>query len=260
MSWWGKLIGGTLGFTMGGPLGLLIGGYLGHRFVDNKLAGAFERLEYTQAAFFTATFAVMGYLAKADGRVTKDEIDMANQVMNHMNLNPEQRKAAIDLFNQGKSEGFDVDAVMIQFKELAYRQTNLQQMFLEIQMHAVYADGGKHPAEHAILIRLADILGFSQQRLLQIEAMIQANLYGMSGSNPRSYEEQIKDAYEILGIEQTASAAEVKKSYRRLMSQHHPDKLVSKGLPEEMMKLANEKTQQIKKAYDLVKKHLDNAA
>jgi DnaJ like chaperone protein len=256
MSWWGKLIGGTVGFTMGGPMGAMLGGYLGHRFVDKKIAGiSFQQIEYTQAAFFTATFSVMGYISKADGHVSKFEINMAQQIMDHMNLDSEQKKAAIDLFNKGKSPDFDLDAVMLQFKQVARRKTNLMQMFIEIQLHAIYADGKKDPQEQQILIHLANILGFSQHQLNHLESMVQANLNAMSGNSTLSTAEQLTQAYQLLDVAESASDHEVKKAYRRMMSQHHPDKLVSKGLPEEMMKLANEKTQQIKKSYDLIKKH-----
>jgi len=254
MSWWGKLIGGTVGFTMGGPLGALLGGFIGHKFVDKKISGiSFQQIEYTQAAFFTATFSVMGYIAKADGHVSKHEINMAQQIMDHMNLDSDQKRAAIDLFNKGKSSDFDLDAVMLQFKQVARRKTNLMQMFIEIQLHAIYADGKKDPIENQILIHLADILGFSRHQLKHLEAMVQSNLNAMSGNTKISSKEQLAQAYQLLDIPSSASDNEIKKAYRRMMSQHHPDKLVSKGLPEEMMKLANEKTQQIKKAYDLIK-------
>lgn len=256
MSWWGKLIGGTVGFTMGGPLGAMLGGYLGHKFVDKKISGtSFQQIEYTQAAFFTATFSVMGYIAKADGHVSKHEINMAQQIMDHMNLDSDQKKAAIDLFNKGKAADFDLDAVMLQFKQVARRKTNLMQMFIEIQLHAIYADGEKDPQEHRILTHLADILGFSQHQLRHLEAMVQSNLNAMSGNSPLSTKEQLTQAYQLLDVSESASDHDVKKAYRRMMNQHHPDKLVSKGLPEEMMKLANEKTQQIKKAYDLIKNY-----
>lgn len=261
MSWWGKLVGGALGFSIGGPLGALIAGYLGHCFVDNN--PEFANLnqddvapnEYTQAAFFSATFAVMGHLAKADGHVSKDEIEMAEQVMGHFNLDSEQRKAAIALFNQGKSSAFELDAVMMQFAQLASRKINLKRMFIEIQLHAVYADGDKHPAEHQILQDIAQRLGFSERELQQIEAVVIANLHSGGSAEQLSPQEQLKQAYDVLGVNEAHSMAEIKRAYRRMMSQHHPDKLVSKGLPEEMIKMANEKTQQIKKAYELIKKH-----
>lgn len=265
MSWWGKLIGGAVGFSMGGPLGLLIGGVLGHKLVDkpnNEALGENlgENNELTQAAFFSATFSIMGHIAKADGRVSEDEIAMARQIMEHMHLDDDQKRAAIQLFNEGKKAGFDLDGVLLQFKQAAHRRTTLLQMFLEIQLHAAYADGDMDAAELAIINRIAGQLGFSARHIEQLSALVRSNL-GLDGGayyagreTGKSQADLLTEAYEMLGVSKSASDAEVKKAYRRMMNQHHPDKLVSKGLPEEMIELATEKTRQIKAAYELIKK------
>ncbi len=262
MSWWGKLIGGVVGFSMVGPLGLLIGGILGHKFVDkpnNEALG--ENNELTQAAFFSATFSIMGHIAKVDGRVSEDEIAMAWQIMEHMQLDAEQKKAAVQLFNEGKKANFDLDGVLLQFKQVAHSCTTLLQMFLEIQLHAAYADGKMDSAEQAIINRIAAQLGFSARHIEQLSALVRSNL-GLDGQDyyyggvdsGKSLADLLKEAYEMLGVPESATDAEVKKAYLRMMNQHHPDKLVSKGLPEEMIQLATEKTQQIKAAYELIKK------
>ncbi len=262
MSWWGKLIGGAVGLSMGGPLGLLIGGVIGHKFVDKPADEALgDNNELTQAAFFSATFSIMGHIAKADGRVSEDEIAMARQIMEHMQLDTEQKKAAIQLFNEGKKTGFDLDGVLLQFKQAAHRRTTLLQMFMEIQLHAAYADGKMDASEQAIINRMASQLGFSARHIEQLSALVRSNL-GLDGGagyyggrhSGKSHSALLKEAYEMLGISKAATDAEVKKAYRRMMNQHHPDKLVSKGLPEEMIQLATEKTQQIKAAYELIKK------
>ncbi len=259
MSWWGKFLGGAVGFSMGGPLGLLIGGVIGHKFVDKPLQS--NNNELTQAAFFSATFSIMGHIAKADGHVSQNEIEMARQIMNHMKLDAEQKKAAIQLFNQGKQVDFDMEGVLLQFKQVARRRTTLLQMFLEIQLHAALADGKIEPSEQYIIAHIAQKLGFSAKHLEQLITLVQSNLglgnknyhYGQLASN-KSHSALLKEAYEILGTTKSDNDADVKKAYRRLMNQHHPDKLVSKGLPEEMIQMATEKTQQIKAAYELIKK------
>ncbi len=258
MSWWGKFLGGAVGFSMGGPLGLLIGGVIGHKFVDKPLQGSNNEL--TQAAFFSATFSIMGHIAKADGHVSKHEIEMARQIMDHMKLDAEQKKAAIQLFNQGKQADFDMEGVLLQFKQVARRRTTLLQMFLEIQLHAALADGKIDASEQHIIANIAQQLGFSARHLEQLITLVQSNLglgnnsyhYGQAGSH-KSPSALLKEAYEMLGVAKSDDDATVKKAYRRLMNQHHPDKLVSKGLPEEMIQMATEKTQQIKAAYELVK-------
>jgi DnaJ like chaperone protein len=254
MAWWGKIIGGTFGFMLGGPLGAMLGAALGHSFDKGlKLTDEVSGLNYgdqerVQAAFFTATFSIMGHIAKADGKVSQAEIANAEAIMARMQLTRDQRKAAIRLFNEGKADDFPLDDVLVQFRKECHRRINLIQMFLEIQINTAFSDQKLDPAEKNILYKIADVLGFPRQQL--------DHLFHLAGGvpTPKTEKAAINEAYEILGVKKSANDADVKKAYRRLMNQHHPDKLVSKGLPEEMIKLANEKTQQIKEAYELIKK------
>jgi DnaJ like chaperone protein len=261
MAWWGKALGGAFGFLMGGPLGALIGIAFGHNF-DKGLGSIMSdadlgpgNQERVQAAFFTATFSVMGHIAKADGKVTRDEIRMAEAVMTNMGLSAEVRESAKKLFNEGKSADFPLDDVLDQFKKEIHRRGTLLQMFLEIQIQAAYADGSLHAEEDRILRHICDRLGIPLQLLQRLEDMVKAG-FGQGAYQSRSApppQVTLADAYTILGVEKSVSDADVKRAYRRLMSQHHPDKLVAKGLPEEMIKDATEKTQQIKEAYEMIK-------
>lgn len=262
MSWWGKVFGGTFGYMLGGPLGALLGAALGHKF-DKGLDG-FARgqapwgdQERIQTVFFTATFTVMGHIAKADGKVSRDEIAFAEAVMSQMSLPPEQRKLAIELFNEGKSADFDLEEVIEQFRRECHRRNTLMRMFLEIQLQAALADGKLDTAERQLLQRIFSQLGFPQQEFEHLLALVMAARNYASGDWERATGSQrvgvLKQAYGVLGVTESATDTEVKKAYRRLMSQHHPDKLVAKGLPEEMMKIATEKAQEIRAAYDLIK-------
>ena len=262
MSWWGKALGGAFGFMLGGPLGALIGIGFGHNFdkgLGNVMSGEkFQpgQQERVQAVFFTATFSVMGHVAKADGKVTPDEIKMAQAVMSHMGLSADVRESARRLFNEGKSDDFPLDDILDQFKKELHRRSTLLQMFLEIQLQAAYADGVLDPAEEKLLHHICNRLGVPLHQLHRLEEMLKAG-FGQgsyrSSAQP-AHTTTLSEAYYILGSNESASDAEVKKSYRRMMSQHHPDKLVSKGLPEELIKDATEKTQQIKAAYEQIKK------
>ena len=256
MSWWGKALGGAFGFMIGGPLGALMGIAFGHSFDRGlgKLEGDDwgDDHERVQAAFFTATISVMGYIAKADGRVTADEIRLAEAVMSRLGLDAQMRDSAKKLFNEGKSDDFPIDEVMQQFRRETHRRTTLIQMFLEIQLQAAYADGVMHPAEKQALRGICEHLGIPAAQLDRLEEMLRAG-FGRAGYDPAAARTSLQDAYRLLGVDKSVSDTELKKTYRRLMSQHHPDKLVSKGLPEQMIKDATEKTQQIKSAYELIK-------
>ena len=256
MSWWGKVIGGAFGFMFGGALGAVLGAAFGHQFDkgvkrvgdEHSAPGDTERV---QLAFFTATFSVMGHMAKADGQVTRDEIALAEGVMARMDLAPQMRQAARRLFNEGKRSDFPLDDVLDQFRREAHRRRNLLRMFLEIQLQAALADGNLHTAERRVLERICDHLGLARAELDALEAMFRA---GNHHQQTRPTQRPIlADAYAILGVEKKATDAEVKRAYRRLLSQHHPDKLVAKGLPEEMMKMATEKTHEIRQAYEAVR-------
>lgn len=258
MSWWGKVIGGAFGYMLGGPLGMLLGAALGHNF-DKGFAGIqFQHvdLERIQSAFFTATFSIMGHVAKSDGRVSEEEIEMARRIMSHMQLSPEQQKIAVRLFNEGKQANFNLDAVLEQFRQECHRRRNLLQMFMEIQIATTIADGVVNKAERDTLIHIGDRLGFTLYNIESLINMVQAQQQyarGYTDIRRPTPKASLADAYAVMGITKSASDSEVKKAYRKLMNQHHPDKLVAKGLPEEMMKIATEKTQEIKQAYEQIK-------
>lgn len=258
MSWLGKVVGGTFGFLMGGPLGAILGASVGHQFDEGMHGLELEEQlnpgdqHRVQMAFFTATFSVMGHIAKADGKVTPAEINLAKRIMDELVLTEEMRKTAINLFQQGKATDFPLADILDQFRRECHRRTHLIRMFLEIQIQAAYADGVLDQAEENVLQNICTHLGISRFEFERIKLQFQAQQRFYEHSQQRNVESKLDDAYAVLGIEESATEAEVKKAYRTLISQHHPDKLVAKGLPEEMMTLAKEKTQKIRKAYETI--------
>ena len=275
MSWLGKILGGTLGFALGGPLGALVGVALGHNFdrsarsrrsfdrADSDLLDAGDEADFldapdsldprerTQTAFFTATFSVMGHLAKADGLVTRDELRLAAQVMDEMRLSDAHRQLAQRLFREGRSPDFPVGEVLDQLRRECRYSSNLITMFVEILVHAAYADGELHAQERALLESICARLRLPAGELERLEAMVRAERHARGGKPSDAL--SAADAYAILGVDEDCSDADLKRAYRRMMNRHHPDKLVAKGLPEEMMQVATEKTREIKAAYDRLK-------
>jgi len=262
LNFWGKLIGGVCGYLVGGPIGLLIGIFLGNQFDRgmSRMGGGFSpgfggfggvgHVE-VQHAFFEAAFSVMGCVAKADGRVSAEEIALARQIMGQLGLSEQARREAIDLFGQGKQVDFDLEPMLERFRHATQRARNLRQMFIEIQLLAAYADGALDPAERKLLLHICDVLGFSAADFERLDAMVRAEHHAARGGKVEQV--SLNDAYAILNITSQASDAEVKRAYRRLTNQHHPDKLVAKGLPQEMMKLAEDKTHEIRVAYERIR-------
>jgi DnaJ like chaperone protein len=253
----GLIIGGLIGLLSGGPFGLLMGGTLGfliQRSLSRKL-----KAYNPQQLFFRATFCVMGKLAKADGRVSESEIAFAREVMTRMGLSDVRRREAIDCFNEGKDETFDIAEVLRPLAIVLRNRAAVKLMFVEIQLQAAMADGEITAAEQSVLQQLFAQLQFTQQEVELLMSRMRAEdnfrrhsweSHQQSGFNDAGL---LADAYGVIGVSPEASDAEVKKAWRKLMSQHHPDKLIAKGLPEDMVQLAKEKTQEIQAAYDRIK-------
>ncbi len=253
MSWWTTVLGGAFGFILGGPLGAMLGAAFAGNFSKRKSNfGNFSQdyhpgdQQRVQAAFFSSLFSVMGYIAKVDGKVSKAEIRLAQQVMQHMQLAGDMQKVAKELFNQGKQKDFNLDEVLEQFRIESHGRTHLVRMFLEIQIQATYADGVLDDKELEALKYIAKKLHFP---IHELESLIQ-QFSATSNTNELTSD----NAYAILGVDKSLTDKELKRTYRRLLAQHHPDKLVAKGLPEEMMQIAKEKTQEIISAYEFIKK------
>lgn len=252
MKVWGKILGGLFGFLLGGPLGALIGVAIGHAFDKGlrNVTGAIPRAR-AQGAFFTAVFSVLGHLSKADGRVNEDEIRMAEAVMDRMGLPAPLREHAKMLFRRGKEPGFSLDAALADFARESRHSRELTRIFLEILLQSAYVDGDMNAAEARVLERVRERLDFPRHEFERLDAMMRAAVGGTSSRTQSGAREMdLARAYQILGCNPDASDAEIKKRYRLLLSQHHPDKLVAKGLPEEMMKLAAERTVEIRQAYE----------
>ncbi|NAX17396.1 MULTISPECIES: co-chaperone DjlA [unclassified Vibrio] len=275
----GKILGAFFGFLFGGPFGAFFGLFLGHQFdkarrlnqagFKTSSFGSGPSQTERQDEFFKAAFSVMGHVAKAKGQVTKEEIQLATIMMERMNLHGEQRKAAQDAFREGKESGFPLEEVLERVRLSTGGRFDLLQFFLELQISAAFADGDVHPSERNVLHKIACSLGFSsdqlERRLRMQEAAFRFQQGGNFGGQQQGYQqsgqwqqaaqaERLTDAYDVLGVSKDADAKEIKRAYRKLMNEHHPDKLMAKGLPPEMMNVAKEKSQEIQNAYDLIKK------
>jgi DnaJ like chaperone protein len=267
-SWVGKLIGAALGLLLskGSLLGMFVGGFIGHQFDKGfgagKLGGAtFSRVAPArrQQVFFESLFLAMGHLAKADGHVSEAEVHVARTYMHAMRLSPENVRLAINLFTRGKEPNFPIDQQIRELNEVCQGQPALIRNFLEVLMDMALLKRSMSAAERELLWRMAAGLGVGRVEMAQFEAVLRAQRSfgqgrGRGGAQP-SAAADLEQAYKALGVTPSASDKEVKTAYRRLMNQHHPDKLVARGLPDSMMEVAKERTREIRKAYETVRDH-----
>ncbi len=252
------LLGAIIGAAIGGVPGLLIGGLLGYGLRQLVVTSIVGGLRVAQSRLIDSTFSIMGALCKADNVVTRDEINAVEKIFRMLNLNEAMQVQAKAAFGRGKQADFDLDAAVDQFARLSRGRLPLLQLFLQLQTMAVAADGRIDPAEHAMLVRIARRLGLSEADVSQLEALLRAAAQGPSGAGAAPSRDRLADAYAALGVAPDAPSADVKRAYRKLISQNHPDKLASRGLPESMRAVAEERSREINSAYDLIKAARDD--
>ncbi|RWR00559.1 Dna-J like membrane chaperone protein [[Pantoea] beijingensis] len=269
MRYWGKVLGLVLGLMSGaGFWGLAIGLLIGH-LVDKVRSvqgqGYFANQQVRQTLFFRTTFQVMGHLTKSKGRVTDADIQMASRLMDRMQLHGEARTAAQQAFREGKQGEYPLRNKLRELRSACFGRFDLIRMFLEIQIQAAFADGSLHPNERQVLYVIAEELGISRSQFDQFLRMMEGGQqfgggYSSGGGHSQGgYQHTqrgptLEDACSVLGVKSSDDGVTIKRAYRKLMSEHHPDKLVAKGLPPEMMEMAKQKAQEIQAAYDLIKR------
>lgn len=262
---WGKILGALFGMALLKIPGLFIGLLIGHWF-DTSYGGTFasrggfngfsrDKSE-AQGIFRYNTFAVMGHIAKSNGVVTSSHIQQATVFMDQLGLTSQQKQEAQAAFRAGKDADFPLLEQLAEFKSAYRTRPDVLLMFLEIQISTAYVDLNLSSAEQKILTQVASALGISA---LQFERMLsryeaEARFAKSSSSGSVDSGTRLTDAYKILGVAADCSETQLKKAYKKLMSQHHPDKLMSQGLPPELMEIAKQKTQDIQAAYELIRK------
>ncbi len=275
----GKVLGGVIGyFTFFGPIGAILGVIVGH-FFDQGRARLNTRFSPEEKArveevFFNALFPMLGHLAKIDGVVSKEEVQGTEELIQRMGLSGSMRDRAIELFKSGKQSGYDLESELAEFNAVCGNYGDVKRIFIVYLITIALADGVLDPSEESLLEQVSEHIGFSRFAFNQLIGMVRAQMAfrerhesAQSGysyyrdsrqSNGTSYyadKDQLSLAYEALGVSASDSDADIKKAYRKLMSENHPDKLAGQGVPEEMIKLATERSQEIQSAYDLIKKN-----
>lgn len=262
----GKIIGALIGYFSFNWFGLIVGFLVGHFFDKGRatLEGRFdpEQKRRNEEAFFNAVFPILGFIAKADGRVSEDEITGTEQLMERLQLNVSDRQEAIRLFQLGTVDDFEMTSVLERFLEVCGRYADLKQMYLVYMITIAYADGELHQAEESILRDVAKLLGYSSFAFNHLLGMVNAQMRFHQRFHEQSHGQHAQKidtneldlAYRALGVHESDNDAGIKKAYRKLMSENHPDKLAGRGAPEDVIKLATERSQEIQSAYDVIKR------
>jgi DnaJ like chaperone protein len=267
LKWLGLLLGlgvgnffGIVELIISAVSGYMIGVYLEQqsdpKYKHRKLL--LNNPEALKHLLHQTTFTVMGFLAKADGRVSPREIQAAENIFAHFNLSPSAREDAIRLFNSGKSEGFQLAVFIAPLSSVVSssrgrKYQGLFRVFLEIQAQMVLADGRPEQATQNAFYVIAKQLGFSKKVAVKIlrQVWIKNQAHNQTCS-ALSESMSLESAYALLEVEPACSDKQLKQAYRKAMSLHHPDKLMSEGATEEMIQTATEQTQAIQQAHQLI--------
>ena len=249
-----KFIGFIAGFYFFGFFGALLGLLIGS-MIDRLRAlgpGGMNPLQNAQrqSVFLETMFLSMGKLAQADGRVSQDEIAHVELLMEKLGMTPEHRARAIALFKRGADPAFTLESTYNKFISVCGHTRHLKQVLLVYLIVMATADGHVHPSEEALLADIARRLGFDPATYKQLMDMVLNQAHFAAG--PSGTDAALDDAYKALGVTKDNTDQEIKRAYRKLISQYHPDKLIGQGLPEDMIALASEKAREIQLAHDLI--------
>ncbi len=257
----GKVIGALVGLFLfrGHPFGLVLGGLIGHLWDIGALRPL--GMQRARGSFIGPLFALAGAIAKSDGRVSEQEIAATENLMTRMQMSPDQRASAIERFSAGKQAGFAVDQTIAELRAWAGGRRDLAFLLLDMLLDVVYAEGPLSPNKFMLVRKLCASLGVHDRELAALAAMrgYAYSAYG-AGSNAGaqgSYRQEAprqppgKDPYAVLGVTRESHEREIKRAYRKLISQNHPDKLGD--VPDELKRRAEERAREINAAYERIR-------
>ncbi len=247
MGWIGKIVGGAIGFALGGPLGAIAGATFGHAFdlneeelPDGRSVSYLSDGQREQLTFFVAAFSMLAKLAQADGKISEKETAAIEQFMVvDLNLDPASRHVAANIFLAAKQSPETFSSFAGQFYSQFQHHPQMLTLMIDIMLRVSVADGHVSPLEEKLILEAIRIFRFSEDTYRKLKSR---------------YISDTEKYYGILGCEKNDSDDTVKKQYRKLVQEYHPDKIAAKGLPEEFIKFAGDKFREIQEAYEMVKK------
>ena len=254
MGLFGTIIGGGLGFMFGGPLGAIIGGAIGSNIggmsgprvhPGARMGGrpgpgygarAVDPMQMQQA-FMTAVISLAAKVAKADGSVSPEEVRSFDNFLRHqLSMPASERRIAARIFNQARDSDIPAEDFARQIRALLGHQTHRMRDIISLLAQVAMADGRLQPAEEKLIRSIAGELGLGSREYDEAMAMFAPTA-------------TIGAAYATLGVDPAATDVQVKKAYRKLAKEYHPDVLASKGLSDDFRKFAENKMKAINAAW-----------
>ena len=259
MPFWGKILGTAAGLATGRPLVGLLGLILGHQFDRGfaerfrEEAGSGDRKTQLPDYFLRALFQSMGHLAKADGRVSPEEIRAARALMHRLNFGSTQIRTAIAWFEAGKSRSFPLVATVRGFRGDSARRPDLHSLFVRLLVEVSLSKPTLDKSERSLLWTISKELKVGRVELAQLEAMLRAQRAFRRSPAGEADAERVVRAYAILGVSKASTNDDIKKAYRRLMNRHHPDKIAASNPDPRELAAAEKRTREIRAAYETLK-------
>ncbi len=240
MSWLGAGIGAGLGMAFGGPIGAAIGGCIGASLSGNANQVKASRKMHAQQLFFVSVFSMFGKMAKADGVVSKEEITVVEEIIRKMRIDAEDRKVAIRIFNNAKSDPYSIFDYASQYRKLS-SGAEMNIMVYRFLFTVAMADNVLHPEEKKLLQQIPPYLGLDK------------SIYATLVKEASGEQADLEECYKVLGCSPESSDGEIKQAYRKMSSEYHPDKISSKGLPDGFNRFAEDQMKKINQSYDLIR-------
>ena len=241
MSIWGSLLGGVIGFSLGGPFGALLGSFLGGKISNISSSNTFRSQQNSQQIFALSLIILSAKLSKADGRVSKEELIAVKEKLQIPDSEIDQ---VAKIFNKAKDESTGYEPYAKQISEIFKGNQNVLEEVINILFYIAEADGNVSNEEESMIANIAFIFGLSQNQYESIKESRKSS----DKLNP----------YVVLESQPTDDLKSIRKKYIKLSKEHHPDLLISKGVPIEVINESKNKMRAINAAWDQIQKLKSN--
>ena len=243
MSIWGSLIGGMVGFSLGGPFGMLLGSLIGGKIsrARSSSGAGFRSFGQPQQIFALSLIVLSAKLSKADGQVSKEELIA---VKDKLKIPENEIEQVGKIFNKAKQESTGYEPYAKQIAQIYRGNLNVLDEVINILFYIAEADGNVSQPELRMIEHIAQIFGLSQSQFNSI----QESRKNSDKLNP----------YIVLGSNPEEDLSSIRKKYIQLSKENHPDLLISKGVPSEVIEESKKKMRAINSAWDQIQKLKSN--